>query len=78
MYQTKIGRRQGAPLWLGVYSKLRKGKFSGLSPDLDGGLDLRRPEQVGLLRRLRRFWNHGGWTVHVVTTDLMFSTVTTG
>jgi hypothetical protein len=78
MYQTKISRRQGAPLWLRIHSELGKGKLSRLSPDLDGGLDVGRPEQIGLLRRLRRLWHHGGRAVHIVATDLMLGTVTAG
>ena len=61
-----------------VYSKLGERKLSRLSPELDGGLDLRRPEQVGLLGRLRRFWHHGSWTVHVVAADLVLGAVAAG
>jgi hypothetical protein len=75
MYQTEINRRQGTPLRLWVYSKLGERKLSRLSPEFDGGLDLRRPEQVRLLRRLRRFGHHGSWTVHVVAADLMLGAV---
>jgi hypothetical protein len=78
VYQTEINRRQGTPLGLWVYSKLGERKLSRLSPEFDGGLDLRRPEQVRLLRRLGRFGHHGSWTVHVVAADLMLGAVAAG
>jgi hypothetical protein len=78
MYQTKIRRCQCAPLWLWVYTEVRERKLSRLSPDLDGGLDLRRPEKIGLLRRLGTFWHHGSRTIHVIATDLMFGTIAAG
>ena len=78
MHQTKIRRCQGAPLWLWVYAELRKRELSRLSPDFDGDLDLRRPEQIGLLRRLGRFRQHRSRTVHIIATDLVFGTVAAG
>ena len=78
VYETEINRRQGTPLWLRVDSKLWEGEFPCLSPKFDGGLNLRRPEQIGLLRRLWRFRHHGSGTVHVVAADLVLRAVATG
>ena len=75
VYQTEINRRQSAPLWLGVNSKLWEGELSRLSPEFDRSLNFWCPEQVGLLRRLRRFWHHGSGAVHVITADLVLGAV---
>jgi hypothetical protein len=78
VHQTEINRRQGAPLRLWVHAKLRERELSRLSPEFDGGLDLGRPEQVGLLGRLRRFRHHGSRAIHVVAADLVLGAVAAG
>lgn len=78
MDQTEVSSRQSAPLRLRIDSKLWKGELSSLSPELDSCLDLRRPQQIWLLRRLRGVGNQSRRTVHVVTTDLMLGTITAG
>ena len=78
VHQTEVNRRQGAPLRLWVYSELGERELSRLSPEFDGGLDLGRPEQVGLLWRLGRLWHHGSWTVHVVAANLVLGAVAAG
>lgn len=75
--KSKVGPREGAPLWLRIHLQIREGEFSGLSPEFNGSFNLWCPKQVGLLRRLRRFWHHGRRTVHVIATNLMFSAVAT-
>jgi hypothetical protein len=65
------------PLWLRIHPKIREWEFSSLSPQFDCSFNLRRPEQVRLLGRLRRFWHHGGRTIHVVATDLVLCTIAT-
>jgi len=76
--QSKVGRRQGAPLWLRIHLQIWKRKLPSLSPEFNSSLNLWRPEEVGLLRGLRRFRHHGSRTVHVVATDLMFGAVAAG
>lgn len=73
--ETEVNRRQGTPLRLRVYPELWEGELARLSPEVNGGLDLGCPEQVGLLGRLRRFWHHGTGTVHIVAADLMLGAV---
>jgi hypothetical protein len=73
--QSKIGRRKSTPLWLRIHLQIWKGKFPRLSPEFNGSLNLWRPEEVGLLRGLWRFWHHGSRTVHVVATNLVFGAV---
>lgn len=76
MDQAKVGPSQSSPLRLWVHSELRKRELSRLPPEFNGSLNLRRPKQIGLLRRLGRVWHHSRWTVHVVATDLVFGTIT--
>lgn len=73
--ETEVNRRQSTPLRLRVDSKLWERELAGLSPEFNGGLDLGCPEQVRLLGRLRRFWNHGSRAIHVVAADLMLCAV---
>jgi hypothetical protein len=77
MDQPEISHRQRAPFRLWEHSKIREWKISRLSPNFDGSLDLGGPEQIGRLRRLRRFWHHGSRAVHVVAPDLMFGAIAT-
>lgn len=77
MDQPKIGSGQSVPLRLRIHSKIRERKLASLPPEINCGLDLRRPKQIGLLRRLRRFRHHGSRTVHVVAPNLMLSAVLT-
>jgi hypothetical protein len=77
MDQAKVGPGQGVPLRLRIYLKFRKGELAGLSPEIYRSLDLWRPKEVWLRRRLRRLWHHGSGTVHVVATNLMFGAVPT-
>lgn len=74
--QAEISLGEGAPLRLRIHSKLRKRELSCLSPQFDGCLDLRSPQQIGLLGRLGRLWHHGSGAVHVVTTNLVFGAIT--
>jgi hypothetical protein len=75
MDQSEISPRHGVPLRLWIDAEIRKGELPSLSPEIDRSLNLWRPEQVGLLGRLRRFWHHGSGAVHVVATDLMLRAV---
>lgn len=77
MDQTKISPREGMPLRLRIHLQIGEGKFSSLSPDVDRRLNFWRPEQIGLLRRLRRFWHHGSGTVHVIAPNLMLGAIAT-
>jgi hypothetical protein len=65
------------PLWLRIHLQVRERELSSLSPQVNRSLDLGSPEQVRLLRRLRRFWHHGSWAVHVIASHLMLGAVST-
>jgi hypothetical protein len=75
MDQSEIDPRHGVPLRLRIHAEIRKGELPSLSPEIYRSLNLWRPEQVGLLWRLRRLWHHGSGAVHVVATNLMFRAV---
>jgi hypothetical protein len=75
--QAEVGPSQGMPLWLRIHPKIREWELPSLSPQFDCGFNLGRPEQVGLLGRLGRFWHHGSRTIHVVATDLVLCTIAT-
>jgi hypothetical protein len=75
--QSEIGACQGAPFGLRIYPQIWKWEDSCLSPEFDGGFNLRRPEEIGRLGGLRRFGHHSGGTVHIIAADLVFCTVAT-
>ena len=77
MNQAKVGLGVGTPLGLRVHSQFRKRELSSLPPELDGGIDLCRPQKVWLLASLGRFRNQCLRSVHVVTTDLVLCTIST-
>jgi hypothetical protein len=77
MNQSEVGPRQGEPLRLRIHPEIRKREFPRLSPVIYRSLDLWRPEQVRLLRGLRRLGHHSSGAIHVIATNLMFRAVPT-
>jgi hypothetical protein len=77
MDKPEIGLGEDSPLRLRVHSQFRERELSRLPPEFDGSIDFRRPEEVGLLRRLWRFRNDCSRVVHVVTADLVLCAVST-
>lgn len=75
--QTKVRLRVGAPLRLRIHPQVGKRKFARLPPELDGAVNLGRPQKIGLLRRLGRLRHHCGRTVHVVAPDLVLGAIAT-
>lgn len=75
MYEAQVHHGQGPPLWVRIDAKLWEGKLARVSPKFNGGLDFWGPEQVGLLGRLRGFWQNGRGTVHVVAADLVLCAI---
>lgn len=77
MDQTKVGFGVSSPLGLRVDSQFRKWEFASLSPKLNGGINLCRPQKIWLLTRLGRFRHQCLRTVHVVTTNLVLCAIST-
>lgn len=75
--QTKVGLWVGAPLRLRIHPQFGKRKFARLPPELDGAVNLGRPQKIGLLRGLGRLWHHCGRTVHVVAPNLVLGAIAT-
>lgn len=77
MDQAQVGLWVHTPLRLRIHPQFWEWELPSLLPLLDGSLDLKRPKEIGLLRRLGRLWDQSSWAVHVVAPDLMFGAVPT-
>lgn len=67
-----------SPLRLGIHAQFRKGKLASGLPDVDRGLDLRSPEEIGLLSTFWTVRSSRGRAVVVVTADLVLCAVSAG